>query len=147
MGIYLNELSVSKVLHYQAIEVWGDLKVGSKVDLQFDKKDKEVKVKFREKEKKEWLVIGILSQEESKIIRDILVAGWKDFFECWICKKRDDGPYDQRISIVVHIREKLDQSEKPKSAKNENSQQDSKGITGNCKPNPQSQGEDKPTEE
>lgn len=104
MGIYLNELSVSKVLHYQAIEVWGDLKVGSRVE--FNLNGKEVEVQFTKKGSKEKSVIGILSQEESKIIRDILTAGWDNFFECWICKKKDDGPYDQRINIVVHIKRK-----------------------------------------
>lgn len=112
MAVFFKEFNIIKILEYQAFEIWEEIGVSNEVTLSLNYENGYIEVRLANpKEGKENCIIGVLPQEESKIIKYFLAANWKDVFKCWICKKDDNLQYDQRLHILVHINENQKTSE------------------------------------
>ena len=104
--MFLNECCLQKVNQYDALEAIGKdkevLSLGKELVLEIDE-DKEGKDSVFAKlgESK----IGVLSEEDSKIIRKFLKAGWKDvLFESRISKYDEKADENKRYSIAIRIK-------------------------------------------
>lgn len=114
METFYKELYVINVLKCNAFEHWGNIEVGEQLIFEvYGDGDKNVSEDFdfdkeliRVKLKKEQLIIGMLSKEESKFMKDIIRNGWTGVFKGVVCKVDKDAQYDQRISVAVYINEK-----------------------------------------
>lgn len=53
--------------------------------------------------------IGVLSKQECECIRPFVAMNWAEddkLFECLISEVKNEGDWDQRIKIVVHVKAK-----------------------------------------
>lgn len=122
MKTFYKEFSVINILKCNAFEHWNKIGIGSRVifeaygtddenvskDVDVDKEL--IRVILTHNEKNEELAekptIGMLIEEESKYMKDIIKNGWTKIFKGTICKFNKDAQYDQRISVAVHIHPK-----------------------------------------
>lgn len=108
----INFLKCNTCKHWKKIEignsvsfkVYGDYDKRFSNDVDFDKEQIRVILTSNEGIKlKECPIIGMLSEEESKFMKDIIKNGWTNIFEGVICRVDKDAQYDQRISVAVYI--------------------------------------------
>ena len=106
MGTFLKECFLQKVNQYDALEAIGKdkevLSLGKELVLEIDEDNEgkdSVFAKLGESK------IGVLSEEDSKIIRKFLKAGWKDvLFESRISKYDEKADENKRYSIAIRIK-------------------------------------------
>lgn len=118
---FLKVFSVYDLLKYEAIDCWDELKLGTHVKLknqdgqivvtkEISKKDISKKdISKKEISKKDIKRIGVLSKQECECIRPFVAMNWAEddkLFECLISEVKNEGDWDQRIKIVVHVKEK-----------------------------------------
>lgn len=104
--MFLNECCLQKVNQYDALEAIGKdkevLSLGKELVLEIDKDNEgkdSVFAKLGESK------IGVLSEEDSIIIRKFLKAGWKDvLFESRISKYDEKADENKRYSIAIRIK-------------------------------------------
>lgn len=104
--MFLNECCLQKVNQYDALEAIGKdkevLSLGKELVLEIDEDNEgkdSVFAKLGESK------IGVLSEEDSKIIRKFLKAGWKDvLFESRISKYDEKADENKRYSIAIRIK-------------------------------------------
>ncbi len=109
---FLKECLLQDIYHYEALEVWEELKIGQELSLDKDK-DKVVLVyKKKEKEdddKKEnnsIHFIGRLSDDDAKFIYDIIEAGHKKIFVGIVSfKPSETADENKRSKVVIKIKE------------------------------------------
>jgi len=121
MDKFFKECNVTKLYHFQALEVWDDLKTGVKLKVckpgepvkpdvhDYPFKDEghvaclkyEKKVEQNKSPKK--YAIGVLSEEDSKFIFEILDQGWEDVFSARISAKMDNMDEDKSLKVAVYI--------------------------------------------
>lgn len=98
MKIFFKEFYVVKILERGAFKVWNEVNIGEEVYLELEK-GKTVLVKCQDGQ-----VFGELPENESKIIRDLLIQEWTNIFKAFVCRKDAEVPqYDQHVSIAVYI--------------------------------------------
>lgn len=122
--MFLSECYLQKVNQYDALEAIGKgkkvLSIGKELVLEIDKDDEGKDSVFAKLGNSK---IGILSEEDSKIILKFLRAGWKDvLFESRISKYDEKADENKRYSIAIRIKiapENKDTSSKatPKTGK------------------------------
>lgn len=123
METFYKEIYVVNVLKCNTFKHWKKIKIGNRVtfevyaaddkniskDVDIDKDLIRVILTHDEDEVlKEKPTIGMLSEEEGKLMKDIIKNKWKDFFEGTICKIDEKAQYDQRISLAVYIKPNKD---------------------------------------
>jgi hypothetical protein len=104
--MFLNECCLQKVNQFDALEAIGKdkevLSLGKELVLEIDEDNEgkdSVFAKLGESK------IGVLSEEDSKIIRKFLKAGWKDvLFESRISKYDEKADENKRYSIAIRIK-------------------------------------------
>lgn len=108
MNTYYKECFLEDIYHFEALDVWKELKPGEDVVLCLDKGDadcsKKLKVKWTNKAK-DCKVLGVLSEEDSKSMLSFFKSGWDKIFSGKICFI-DKESENQRIKIVVYIKDK-----------------------------------------
>lgn len=103
---FLKVFSVYDLLKYEAIDCWDELKLGTHVKLK--NQDGQIVV-TKEISKDEFKQIGVLSKQECECIRPFVAMNWAEddkLFECLISEVKNEGDWDQRIKIVVHVKAK-----------------------------------------
>ena len=113
-------MSLKKVLECGVAEFWEKIKVGDIVQLtlnleeynQTDLKE-QVGALFEFKEKKEVngaevvndvkAVIGVIPEEEGKLIKDFLDMGWNKLFKAVISQNDNTKPLENRFKVAVYI--------------------------------------------
>lgn len=120
MGKFYKEFGLKKVLECGAAEFWEKIKVGDIVQLtlnleEYNQTDlkKQVEALFEFKEKKEVngaevvndvkAVIGVIPEEEGKLIKDFLEMGWNKLFKAVISQNDNTKPLENRFKVAVYI--------------------------------------------
>lgn len=106
MMMFLNECFLQKVNQFDALIVINDdkekLSLGNELVLDIDKDNDGKEAVFA---KLGDAKIGTLSEEDSKIIRKFLKAGWKNvLFESRISKYDEKADENKRYSIAIRIK-------------------------------------------
>ena len=99
--IYLKECYLTSIYHYNALEVWDEIKVCSELNFEeADENDKRAKLSFN------GTVIGELTEEDSYIIVDVLKQNHTDVFIALVSyKSGDDGiDEDKRLRVVIKVK-------------------------------------------
>lgn len=117
METFYKESYVINTLKCNTFKHWEKIKIGGQVSFEVygaddnnfskdvDKNLIRVILTYNEDGGKEIkATIGMLPEEESKFMKDIIKNGWTDIFEGVICRKVEDLQYDQRISVAVYIK-------------------------------------------
>lgn len=115
MDKFYKEFGLKKVLECGDAESWEKVKVGDTVQLKLiedhiltDLK-KQVGVQFEEKkvEKEGEKYIGVIPEEEGKLIKDFLDMGWgkgdDKLFKAIISQNDDTKPLENRFKVAVYI--------------------------------------------
>ena len=104
---YLKECYLTSVYHYDALDNWSKIKVGTKLFfVKADKDDKKAKLALDQNGTK---IIGELSEEDSHVIVDVLKQEHTRVFSAVISYKSDNSENseeDRRIKVVVRIDKK-----------------------------------------
>lgn len=125
MGKFYKEFGLKKVLECGAAEFWEKIKVGDIVQLtlnleEYNQTDlkKQVGALFEFKEKKEVngaevvndvkAVIGVIPEEEGKLIKDFLDMGWNKLFKAVISQNDNTKPLENRFKVAVYIERFID---------------------------------------
>ena len=102
---FLKVFSVYDLLKYEAIDCWNKLKLGTPVKL----KNQDGQIVVTMESRKATKDIGVLSKQECECIRPFVAMKWAEddkLFECLISEVKNEGDWDQRIKIVVHVKAK-----------------------------------------
>lgn len=126
MMMFLNECFLQKVNQFDALIVINDdkekLSLGNELVLDIDKDNDGKEAVFA---KLGDAKIGTLSEEDSKIIRKFLKAGWKNvLFESRISKYDEKADENKRYSIAIRIKKA---SENKKTSSSTTPQKEEKG--------------------
>lgn len=113
-SIYLKECYLTSIYHYNALEVWDSLTVGTPLSFEAGE-DKKAKLVLKKDVKGDNIpendvVVGELSEDDSHIIVDVLKQKHTDVFAAAISFKSDDNENleeDKRIKVVVRINKKV----------------------------------------
>lgn len=119
MGKFYKEFGLKKVLECGAAEFWEKIKVGDIVQLtlnleEYNQTDlkKQVGALFEFKEKEVngaevvngvKAVIGVIPEEEGKLIKDFLDMGWNKLFKAVISQNDNTKPLENRFKVAVYI--------------------------------------------
>lgn len=106
---FLKVFSVYDLLKYEAIDCWDELKLGTHVKLKNQEGQIFVTKENSEEDKEDIKWIGVLSKQECECIRPFVAMNWAEddkLFECLISEVKNEGDWDQRIKIVVHVKAK-----------------------------------------
>lgn len=99
MDKFVKECFVKNVHHFQALDVWEKLHVGMELKLKYNEKHpKEVLVTLDE------CVIGNLSEDDSKLIIDILEYEYKGIFIAKVAYLDEKNEENKRIKVVIYIK-------------------------------------------
>jgi len=110
---FYKEFGLKKVLECGAAEFWEKIKVGDIVQLtlnleEYNQTDlkKQVGALFEFKEKAVdgvKAVIGVIPEEEGKLIKDFLDMGWNKLFKAVISQNDSTKPLENRFKVAVYI--------------------------------------------
>lgn len=98
MKKYFKECYLEKIFHYDALELWDELKIGKQLSLGFD--DNKVILKYNNEN-----ILGELNTDDSKFIIDLVKQGWQKAFVATISSIVEDASEDKRIKVVIYINE------------------------------------------
>lgn len=99
MDKFVKECFVKNVHHFQVLDVWEKLHVGMELELKYNEKyPKEVLVTLDE------CVIGNLSEDDSKLIIDILEYEYKGIFIAKVAYLDEKNEENKRIKVVIYIK-------------------------------------------
>lgn len=122
MKTFYKNFFVINVLKCNAFEHWEKIEIGNSVIFEVygaDNKKFSKNVDFDKElirvilDKDEYPIIGMLPEEESKFMKDIIKNDWTGIFKGVVCNKIDeDAQYDQRISVAVYIEPNMTDSQK-----------------------------------
>lgn len=111
---FFKECFIQNIYHHKALEVWGKLKVGEKLSLKLSD-DKDIVLLY--KKYGEQKVIGELSDDDAKFIKDILEAGYEDVFTGLISYMSPEMPDEnKRLKVVIKIKKQMQDKEQSKAS-------------------------------
>lgn len=94
--------------YHEADEVWDKLKVGTVLQLVFDKDNRHdpnaVALVYNDKESDEDYCIGYIPRAFNETIASFLEMGWNDVFECRISKIDEDAHPEQQLIVTIKIK-------------------------------------------
>lgn len=125
MGIFYKEFGLKKILECEGTKSWEEIKVGDTVQLILNLEDynltgfkKQVGALWKFKGKAvdgakvaggaeavddAKAVIGVIPEEEGKLIKDFLDMGWNKLFKAVISQNDSTKPLENRFKIAVYI--------------------------------------------
>lgn len=125
MGIFYKEFGLKKILECEGAKSWEEIKVGDTVQLILNLEDynltgfkKQVGVLWEFKGKAVdgakvaggaeavndvKAVIGVIPEEEGKLIKDFLDMGWNKLFKAVISQNDNTKPLENRFKVAVYI--------------------------------------------
>lgn len=110
MGKFYKEFALKKVLECEGLEFLKNVKVGTEVYLKNDLDNKKFKGLTNQvgitKEKGKGNVIGVIPEEEGRLIKDILDMGWNKLFKAVISQNDSTKPLENRFKVAVYIKKK-----------------------------------------
>ena len=100
--VFFKECFLTDIIKYDALLVWNDLKIGVKLELKCDSSlfDSGKKCIFAYLDGKK---IGVLTEEDAKMVDQIMSMGWEDVFSCRISQVDNEATNDQRIKVSIYI--------------------------------------------
>lgn len=120
MGIFYKEFGLKKILECEGAKSWEEIKVGDTVQLILNLEDynltgfkKQVGAFWDLKEDAK-AVIGVIPEEEGKLIKDFLDMGWDEVFSAVISQNDSTKPLENRFKVAVYIERFIDVKEKLK---------------------------------
>lgn len=108
--LYFKECHLAGRKYYDADEVWDDLKVGTLLKLERDldnRHDEDAVAVLFEKDingEREQYMLGYIPSCENEEIAKLLEMGWKQIFECRICKIKPDAHPEDQIHMTIKIK-------------------------------------------
>lgn len=137
MGKFYKEFVLKKVLECGAAESWQKIKVGDTVQLILNQRDNLADLKNQvgvlfDTGNDAKVVIGVISEEEGKLIKDFLDMGWcndvdNKLFKAVISQNDSTKPLENRFKVAVYI-EKITEKRPPE----QNGQQSSEDCKLKC---------------
>ncbi len=107
---YFMECHLAGCQYHDATEVWESLKIGTAVILEREPENRfdpnAVAVKYRDDETGDEYKIGYLPKGENEQIAVLMDMGWGDIFECRISQKNPEAHYEQRIHLILRVKQK-----------------------------------------
>lgn len=112
MGIFYKEFGLKKILECEGLEFLNDVNVGTEVYLKNDLDNKKFKGLTNQvgitKGEGEDNVIGVIPEEEGKLIKDFLDMGWNKLFKAVISQNDSTKTLENRIKVAVYIERFID---------------------------------------
>lgn len=125
MGIFYKEFGLKKILECEGAKSWEEIKVGDTVQLILNLEDYNL-TGFKKQVGALWefkgkavdgakvaggaeavndvkAVIGVISEEEGKLIKDFLDMGWNKLFKAVISQNDNTKPLENRFKVAVYI--------------------------------------------
>jgi hypothetical protein len=98
--------------YHDADEVWEELKVGTTLRLERDKENghdaNAVAVIYERTNKKgekvDEFLIGYIPRAKNETIANFLEMGWRDIFECRICKLDPEVHPEDQVQLTIRIK-------------------------------------------
>lgn len=113
--VFLKECFLADIIKYDALSVWGQLQVGTKLILKLDSTlyNSGKKCIFANKPEDNGMIkkIGVLTEEDAKMMDQIMSMGWNEVFLCYVSQVDDDATNDQRIKVAIYIKRNQNQNE------------------------------------
>ena len=95
---YFKECYLEKIYHYDALEVWKKLEVGTQLSLELNGEN------IILKDSKDH-ILGELNPDDSKFIIDLLKQGWNSVCGATISYLVENASENKRIKVVLYINE------------------------------------------
>lgn len=112
MGTFYKEFGLKKILECEGLEFLNDVNVGTGVYLKNDLDNKKFKGLTNQvgitKEEGKDNVIGVIPEEEGKLIKDFLDMGWNKLFKAVISQNDSTKPLENRFKVAVYIEKFID---------------------------------------
>lgn len=110
MCLYLKECYLQKTNRFDALRIIKicpqALEIGSELQLSYEEKDPSAMGRIVVKTMgNNGTIVGVLSEEDEKDIKEYLVMKWNDLYECRICRNDFNADENKRISVAISIRE------------------------------------------
>lgn len=125
MGIFYKEFGLKKILECEGAKSWEEIKVGDTVQLILNLDDYNL-TGFKKQVGALWefkgkavndakvaggaevvndvkAVIGVIPEEEGKLIKDFLDMGWNKLFKAVISQNDNTKPLENRFKVAVYI--------------------------------------------
>ena len=93
---FFKECYLEKIFHYDALEVWDELKIGTQLSLE---DNGEIIILKDSKDH----ILGELNPDDSKFIIDLLKQGWNRIWGATISSIVRDASENKRIKVVLYI--------------------------------------------
>lgn len=110
-NLFFKECHIAGRQYHDADEVWGELKVGTRVYLERDYENKfdpyAVAVVYKkqgEDAKIEDFMLGYIPNGENSLIAGLLEMGWDKIFTCSLSKIDPEAHYEQQLHITIKIK-------------------------------------------
>lgn len=114
MGTFYKEFGLKKILECEGAKSWEEIKLGDTVQLISNLEDynltgfkKQVGAFWDLKEDAK-AVIGVIPEEEGKLIKDFLDMGWNKLFKAVISQNDSTKPLENRFKVAVYIERFID---------------------------------------
>ncbi len=105
--VFLKECFLTDIIKYDALSVWEKLMIGKELKLEFNSTlyNSGKKCIFANliDDSKGTQKIGVLTEEDVKMIDQIMSMGWEDVFSCRISQVDNEATNDQRIKVAIYI--------------------------------------------
>ena len=95
---YFKECYLEKIYHYDALEVWDELKIGTQLSLE---DNGEIIILKDSKDH----ILGELNPDDSKFIIDLLKQGWNGVCGATISYLVENASENKSIKVVLYINE------------------------------------------
>lgn len=114
MGTFYKEFGLKKILECEGAKSWKEIKLGDTVQLVSNLEDynltgskKQVGAlwEFNNGAK---AVIGVIPEEEGKLIKDFLDMEWNKLFKAIISQNDSTKPLENRFKVAVYIERFID---------------------------------------
>ena len=113
--VFWKECFLTDIIKYDALSVWKQLQMGTELTLELDSTlyGSGKKCIFANKHEGDvgTKKIGVLTEEDSKMMDQIMVMGWNDVFSCYVSQVDDKATNDQRIKVAIYIKQNQDQNQ------------------------------------
>ena len=107
MGKFYKEFALKKVLECEGLEFLKNVKVGTEVYLKNDLDNKKFKGLTNQvgitKEEGKGNVIGVIPEEEGRLIKDILDMGWNKLFKANAARKSKVDDNTARMQSIKQL--------------------------------------------
>lgn len=105
--VFWKECFLTDIIQYDALSMWEKLKIGTELKLEFNttlyNRGKKCILANLFDDSKGLQKIGVLTEEDAKMVDQIISMGWEDVFSCRISQVDNEATNDQRIKVAIYI--------------------------------------------